>query len=43
MWEIALLIDTGRIELACPLVTYDGRILRFGKSHGRQYRFAATA
>jgi PIN domain nuclease of toxin-antitoxin system len=34
-----LLIATA-IELACPLVTYDGRIARFGKKHGRQYRFA---
>ena len=34
-----LLIATA-IELACPLVTYDERIVRFGKKHGRQYRFA---
>ena len=34
-----LLIATS-IELACPLVTYDERITRFGKKHGRQYRFA---
>ena len=34
-----LLIATA-IELACPLVTYDERIARFGKKHGRQYRFA---
>jgi PIN domain nuclease of toxin-antitoxin system len=34
-----LLIATA-IELACPLVTYDQRIVRFGKKHGRQYRFA---
>jgi PIN domain nuclease of toxin-antitoxin system len=33
-----LLIATA-IELACPLVTYDERIARFGKKHGRQYRF----
>ncbi len=37
-----LLIATA-IDLACPLVTYDERILRFGKRHGRQYGFAATA
>src|SRR5438067_8619182 len=96
VWEIALLIDTGRIELdlpieawierfqnrpgiepvpldyraaclsyqlhhldhrdpadrmliataiglACPLVTYDERILRFAKRHGRRYGFLATA
>ena len=36
-----LLIATA-IELACPLVTYDERIVRFGKKHGRQYRFAVT-
>lgn len=34
-----LLIATA-IELACPLVTYDERITRFCKRHGRQYRFA---
>lgn len=37
-----LLIATA-IELACPLVTYDDRIARFGKRHGRQYRFAVGA
>lgn len=37
-----LLIATA-IELACPLVTYDERIARFGASHGRQYRFAVDA
>jgi PIN domain nuclease of toxin-antitoxin system len=37
-----LLIATA-IELACPLVTYDERIARFGKKHGRQYRFAVAA
>lgn len=37
-----LLIATA-IELACPLVTYDERIARFGKKHGRQYRFAVGA
>ena len=37
-----LLIATA-IELACPLVTYDERIERFGKKHGRQYRFAVAA
>ena len=34
-----LLVATA-IELACPLVTYDERIARFGEKHGRQYRFA---
>jgi PIN domain nuclease of toxin-antitoxin system len=37
-----LLIATA-IELACPLITYDERIARFGKKHGRQYRFAVAA
>ncbi len=35
-----LLIATA-IELACPLITYDDRILRFGDRHGRQYGFTA--
>jgi PIN domain nuclease of toxin-antitoxin system len=37
-----LLIATA-IELGCPLVTYDERILRFSKRHGRQYGFSASA
>lgn len=37
-----LLIATA-MELDCPLVTYDQRILRFGKKHGRQYGFAVAA
>jgi PIN domain nuclease of toxin-antitoxin system len=37
-----LLIATA-IELACPLVTYDERIMRFGRRHGRQYRFEVGA
>jgi len=37
-----LLISTA-IELACPLVTYDDRIARFGERWGRQYRFAVDA
>jgi PIN domain nuclease of toxin-antitoxin system len=37
-----LLISTA-IELGCPLVTYDERIARFCKRHGRQYRFAVAA
>jgi PIN domain nuclease of toxin-antitoxin system len=37
-----LLIATA-IELACPLVTYDERILRFANKHGRQYGFTASA
>jgi PIN domain nuclease of toxin-antitoxin system len=36
-----LLIATA-IELACPLVTYDERIARFARRHGRQYRFAVA-
>jgi PIN domain nuclease of toxin-antitoxin system len=34
-----LLIATA-IELACPLVTYDDRIVQFSRKHGRQYRLA---
>jgi PIN domain nuclease of toxin-antitoxin system len=37
-----LLIATA-IELACPLVTYDERIVRFGRRHGRQYGFAVES
>jgi PIN domain nuclease of toxin-antitoxin system len=37
-----LLVSTA-IELACPLVTYDERIARFGTTHGRQYAFAVLA
>jgi len=37
-----LLIATA-IERACPLVTYDERILRFATEYGRQYGFAASA
>jgi PIN domain nuclease of toxin-antitoxin system len=37
-----LLIATA-IELACPFVTYDQRIERFGKNHGRRYGFAVCA
>ena len=36
-----LLIGTA-IELACPLVTYDDRIERFGKRYGRRYAFTAA-
>jgi PIN domain nuclease of toxin-antitoxin system len=36
-----LLIATA-IEQACPLVTYDERILRFATRRGRQYGFATT-
>lgn len=37
------LLITTAIDLACPLVTYDERIARFGKKHGRQYRFSIGA
>ncbi len=37
-----LLIATA-IERACPLVTYDARIARFGDTHGGKYSFAAVA
>ena len=36
-----LLVATA-IELACPLVTYDDRIIRFGRRYGRQHRFAVA-
>jgi PIN domain nuclease of toxin-antitoxin system len=36
-----LLIATA-IDLACPLVTDDERILRFGRRHGCQYGFTAN-
>lgn len=38
----SLLIATA-IERDCPLVTYDGRIARFGERHSRQYGFAVSA
>jgi PIN domain nuclease of toxin-antitoxin system len=37
-----LLIATA-VELACPLVTYDARIARFGAKWGRQFRFTVAA
>lgn len=37
-----LLIATA-IERACPLVTYDERITRFGANHGAQYGFSTAA
>jgi PIN domain nuclease of toxin-antitoxin system len=37
-----LLIATA-VELACPLITYDERIVDFGSRHGRQYGFAVAA
>jgi hypothetical protein len=37
------LLITTAIELACPLVTYDERILRFADDYGCQYRFEAKA
>ncbi len=33
-----LLIATA-IDLACPLITYDARILDFAQAHGREYAF----
>jgi PIN domain nuclease of toxin-antitoxin system len=36
-----LLIATA-IDLGCPLVTYDDRIRRFGRQHGKDYRFAVA-
>ncbi len=37
-----LLIATA-IELGCPLITYDERIVRFGEAHGRQFGFTTDA
>ena len=37
------LLIASAIERACPLVTYDERILRFAAEYGRQYRFAADS
>jgi PIN domain nuclease of toxin-antitoxin system len=37
------LLIASAIERACPLVTYDERILRFAGRHGRQYGFAVEA
>jgi PIN domain nuclease of toxin-antitoxin system len=37
------LLIASAIERACPLVTYDERILRFAAQYGRQYRFAADS
>jgi PIN domain nuclease of toxin-antitoxin system len=37
------LLIASAIELACPLVTYDERILRFATEYGRQYRFTADS
>jgi len=34
------LLIASAIECACPLVTYDDRIVRFARRHGRQYGFA---
>jgi PIN domain nuclease of toxin-antitoxin system len=36
-----LLIATA-IELGCPMVTYDERIERFGRTHGRRYGFSVA-
>jgi PIN domain nuclease of toxin-antitoxin system len=33
------LLIASAIELACPLVTHDERIVRFGEDHGSQYGF----
>jgi PIN domain nuclease of toxin-antitoxin system len=37
------LLIASAIELACPLVTYDERILRFAAEYGRQHRFTADS
>jgi PIN domain nuclease of toxin-antitoxin system len=37
-----LMIATA-IELSCPLVTYDARIVRFAEAHGGRYGFSTLA
>jgi PIN domain nuclease of toxin-antitoxin system len=37
------LLIASAIELACPFITYDERILRFAAEYGRQYRFTADS
>jgi len=37
------LLIASAIELGCPLITYDERIVDFGKTHGRQFGFATAA
>ena len=37
-----MLIATA-VELNCPLITYDARILQFAQRHGRRYGFTAIA
>jgi PIN domain nuclease of toxin-antitoxin system len=36
------LLIASAIELGCPLITYDERIIDFGKIHGRQLGFATA-
>jgi PIN domain nuclease of toxin-antitoxin system len=35
------LLTATAIERACPFITYDDRIVRFGHLHGLQYGFTA--
>jgi PIN domain nuclease of toxin-antitoxin system len=37
------LLFASAIELGCPLITYDERIVDLGKTHGRQFGFATAA
>ena len=37
------LMIAAAIDLGCPLVTYDPRIVCFSKRYGRQYRFSVAA
>jgi len=37
------LLIASAIDADLPLVTYDDRIRRFARTHGRQYRFASVA
>jgi PIN domain nuclease of toxin-antitoxin system len=36
------LLIASAIELGCPLITYDERIVDFGKTHGREIGFATA-
>jgi PIN domain nuclease of toxin-antitoxin system len=37
------LLIANAIELGCPLITYNERIVEFGKTPGRQFDFATAA
>jgi PIN domain nuclease of toxin-antitoxin system len=37
------LLIASAIELGCPMITYDERIVDFGKTHGRRFGFTTAA